>query len=125
MSRHWIEPGQQSMPLGWAHTFRPHSEFAFLGSDARNAYFVSVCSFTFRFNSLEQLQLCLAYYQRKIHPTSRLPYSSIQSFVETGTRGWEVERWFDRLPQYLLEKWEERTSLLCAGKSASRLEDTE
>jgi hypothetical protein len=103
MSRHWIEQGQQPMPLGSAHTEQPRSEFAFRGSEVRNTYYVNVCSFTFRFVNLQQLQLCLAYYQRKTHPTSRLPFSSIQYFVETGQRGWEVERWFERLPQYLLE----------------------
>jgi hypothetical protein len=92
------------MPFGWAHTQDgPRSPVAFRGSDDRKTYFVNVCSSAFVFNNLRQLELCLAYYKRKVHPSSKLPFSEIRYFVETGLRGWEVQRWFERLPMYLLE----------------------
>jgi len=61
---------------------------------------VSVCSFTFVFHSLEQLAMCLDYYRREHQPSSRLP-------VYSGNYGGdqhETQRWYDRLPQFLLEK---------------------
>jgi hypothetical protein len=67
---------------------------------------VHVSSFTFRFESVEHIRECLAYYQKKTHPSSRV--SSKQLASELGEdwrsqRSWEVERWFERLPMYLLE----------------------
>ena len=61
---------------------------------------VTVCRFTFVFHSLTQLRLCLDYYSREHHPSGRLP-------VYTGYLGGdhhETQRWFEKLPQYLLEK---------------------
>jgi hypothetical protein len=61
---------------------------------------VGVAGFAFVFHSLEQVQACLDYYRREHHPSSRLP-------VSTGDFGGdqsETQRWFERLPQYLLEK---------------------
>ncbi len=60
---------------------------------------VTVGRFTFIFHSAEQIQLCLDYYERQTHPSSRLPV-----YTESlGGDHWETQRWFDRLPQYLLE----------------------
>lgn len=61
---------------------------------------VTVCSFTFIFHSVEQIEMCLGYYLATRHPSSRLP-------VYTDNLGGdhnETQRWFERLPQYLLEK---------------------
>ena len=91
------------MPMGWPRFDGEQSQFAFQGSHPEQTYFVRVCSFTFRFTNLKQLQLCRAYYQQKVRPSSRLPYSAIREFIETGQRGREVQRWFDRLPMHLLE----------------------
>ena len=66
----------------------------------RAVHFVRVCSFTFEFHSLEQIRVCLAYYERKLQATSRLP-------VESGDYGGdqsETQRWFERLPLYLREE---------------------
>lgn len=63
--------------------------------------FVSVCSFTFRFESKEQLARVLDYYERKIVPSSR------ESESAWGMRGGdhaEAERWLERLPQFLREE---------------------
>lgn len=51
-------------------------------------YFVSVCSFTFEFHSIEQIEVCLKYYSEKIHPSSRLPVY-IQNF---GGDHWATQR---------------------------------
>jgi hypothetical protein len=61
---------------------------------------VTVAGFTFVFHSIEQVRACLEYYSREHHPSSRLP-------VYTGNYGGdqsETQRWFERLPQNLLEK---------------------
>lgn len=61
---------------------------------------VTVCSFTFLFHSTEQLALCLDYYRREHRPSSRLPVYT----QNLGGDHWETQRWFETLPQYLLEK---------------------
>ena len=67
---------------------------------------VRVASFTFRFSSLKQLKDCLAYYEAKKHPSSRVPEPKLASLVPDwrSQRSWEIERWFERLPMYLLEE---------------------
>jgi hypothetical protein len=57
---------------------------------------VNVVSFTFQFVSGEQLRDCLRYFELKIHPTSRRP-------IPGNIDHWEAQRWFERLPMYLLE----------------------
>ncbi len=62
---------------------------------------VRVCSFTFVFHSREQLDACLHYYDRKTRPSSLIPAHELPSYGgDTG----ECQRWFDRLPMYLLEE---------------------
>ena len=60
--------------------------------------FVSVCSFTFRFGSRQQLERVLEYYEQKIVPSSREPES-----LRGGDHG-EAERWFERLASFLREE---------------------
>jgi hypothetical protein len=61
---------------------------------------VIVCGFTFVFHSLAQLRLCLDYYSQEHHPSSALPLKQ-QNY---GGDHWETQRWFEKLPQYLLEE---------------------
>jgi hypothetical protein len=61
---------------------------------------VQVCGFIFFFHSTEQLGLCLDFYRREHHPSSRLPVYT----ENLGGDHWETQRWFEKLPQYLLEK---------------------
>jgi len=75
--RHWTAP-----------TLIPHE-----------VVFVSVCSFTFRFDTQEQLERVLQYYEQRIVPTSRLPESALG-----GADHWEVQRWFEKLPFFLREE---------------------
>ncbi len=68
---------------------------------------VQVASFTFRFGSIEQLQSCIDYYQQKTHPSSRVAALELERQLGADwreQRSWEVERWFERLPMYLLEE---------------------
>lgn len=62
----------------------------------RKVYFVRVCSFTFEFHSLQQIQTCLGFYERKIQPSSRCEIGAADH--------WECERWFERLPLFLREE---------------------
>ncbi len=73
----------------------------------RHVIVVRVASFTFRFSTLEEFRECLQYYERKIHPSSRVAAGKIAADIGEDwrtQRGWEVERWFERLPMYLLEE---------------------
>ena len=58
-------------------------------------YFVRLCSFTFEFHSIMQIKACLDYYRQKVHPSTRLNMGAADH--------WEMQRWFERLPMYLLE----------------------
>jgi hypothetical protein len=72
----------------------------------REVVLVRVASFTFRFTTTKQLRDCIEYYERKTHPTSRLSAKVIAADIGPDwreLRSWEVERWFERLPMYLLE----------------------
>ena len=69
--------------------------------------FVRVASFTFRFTTTKQLRECIKYYEQKTHPSSRIPARVIAANLGPDwreLRGWDVERWFERLPMYLLEE---------------------
>ncbi len=57
---------------------------------------MNVASFTFRFISSDQLRDCLAYYERRTHPSSMRTIGSADH--------WEAQRWFERLLMYLLEE---------------------
>lgn len=74
---------------------------------------VDVCGFTFVFHSLPQLRLCLEYYLQAHQPSSRLPVYD-KNF---GGDHWETQRWFEKLPQYLLEM-PKRTKVVAALKKA-------
>ena len=55
-----------------------------------------VCSFTFQFHSIQQIQACFDYYDPKIQPSSRQDIGAADH--------WECERWFERLPLFLREE---------------------
>ncbi len=76
---------------------------------------VTVCSFTFIFHSVAQLTLCLDYYRREHQPSSRLPVYT----ENLGGDHWETQRWFEKLPQFLLEK-PKRTKVIKALEKAVR-----
>jgi hypothetical protein len=87
---------------------------------------VRVASFTFRFVSVEHLRDCLAYFQQKTHPTSRIAAKKLASQLGEdwrSQRSWEVERWFERLPMYLLEE-PKREKVVQALAKALQLEES-
>jgi hypothetical protein len=100
----WNETSKHawSMPLGW----RSHRDFERSQHDFRpfTTWYVRVCSFTFRFTNIRQLEACLEFFSQKTRPSSRIPYRDLKPYLDAGLRSWEVQRWFDRLPMHLLEE---------------------
>lgn len=75
--------------------------------DRRHFIAVRVASFTFRFETVEQLRERLKYYEQKTRPSSQIPAKTLAAHLGEDwreLRGWDVERWFERLPMYLLEE---------------------
>jgi hypothetical protein len=61
---------------------------------------VSVCSFTFRFVSTDEIREYIAFFEKKTHPSSRLPIpEGAGAFTH-----WHSQRWYERLPMYLQEE---------------------
>jgi hypothetical protein len=86
---------------------------------------VRVASFTFRFKSPEQLRECIGYFEKKVHPTSRIPAKVIAEDIGPDwreLRSWEVERWFERLPMYLLEEPKRQKVLKALSKALGLIE---
>jgi hypothetical protein len=65
-------------------------------------YFVRVCGFTFEFHSLKQLEVCLKFFSQKTRPSSRIAFSKSERQIHW--LHWFAQRWFERLPMYLLEE---------------------
>jgi hypothetical protein len=79
---------------------------------------VEVVSFKFRFRTMKRLRECIAYYEQKTHPSSRIPAKTIAADIGADwreLRSWEVERWFERLPMYLLEEPKRQKVLKALG----------
>lgn len=111
MARIWKEP----LTINGTSNLKP--EFVIL---------VRVASFTFSFESVEQLRECIKYYEKKTHPSSRIPAETIAAELGEdwrATRGWDVERWFERLPMYLLEE-PKRQRVVKALREALQLVET-
>lgn len=73
----------------------------------RHVIVVRVASFTFRFGTIRQLRECIKYYEKKTRPSSRVAAKTLAAELGEGwraLRGWDIERWFERLPMYLLEE---------------------
>ena len=85
----------------------PVKEYGKANLAPRNLIVVRVASFAFRFESAEQLRACLKYYEQKTRPSSRIAAKVLAADLGEDwrqLRSWEVERWFERLPMYLLEE---------------------
>ena len=76
---------------------------------------MKVCSFTFTFDSIEQLERYLDYYSRKTHSTSRIPREELPNY---GGDQSETQRWFERLPMYLLEEPKRKKVVAALTKAA-------
>jgi hypothetical protein len=91
-----------------------------------SAIVVRVASFAFRFETIEQLRECIKYYQQKIRPSGRIAAKTIASSLGEDwreLRGWDIERWYERLPMYLLEE-PKRQKVLKALHKALELAQT-
>ena len=93
----------------------------------RHVIVVRVASFAFRFETVQRLRECIKYYEKKTRPTSRIPAKTLAADLGEDwreLRGWDVERWFERLPMYLLEE-PKRQKVLKALSKALALAETE
>ncbi len=91
----------------------------------RHAIVVRVASFTFRFGTVKQLQECISYYKQKTRPSSRIAARTLASDLGEDwreLRGWDVERWFERLPMYLLEEPKRQKVLKALAKTLALVE---
>ncbi len=80
----------------------------------------------FRFETVERLRECIKYYEKKARPSSRIAAKTLAADLEEDwreLRGWDVERWFERLPMYLLEE-PKRQKVLKALSTALALAET-
>ena len=91
----------------------------------RDVIIVRVVSFTFRFTTIEELRECIKFYQQKTRPSSRVAAKTYEA--EFGQdwrslRGWDIERWFERLPMYLLEEPKRQKVLKALCKALELIE---
>jgi hypothetical protein len=108
MAKHWKEPLDPSRHLdhfqaGGARsrsTERPGAGFS---------YFVQVVGFTFELASIEQLRACAAFFEQRIHPSSRA------AVFEPEKGEWQA--WHERLPARVL-KGSKRERVLRALRDA-------
>ena len=89
---------------------------------------VRVASFAFRFESVERLRECIKYYEKKTRPSSRIAAKTLAA--ELGKdwrelRGWDIERWFERLPMYLLEEPKRQKVLKALSRALALAESGE
>lgn len=104
MADFWVEHDTR-IPETWLGRYtegRP----ACAGQSDLVTYFVRVCGFTFRFQSLDELRHVLEFYRRKTHPSSR--YAKPRDFRKRGVGKagcghtgcgpscWQ--RWYERIP---------------------------
>lgn len=118
MSKHWTEPYDPAR-----HENRMWGEggetevSADARLDPRQVYFVRVCRFTFEFHTVAQIDVCRAFFSQKIRPSSRVPWDELKHW---GGDTWECQRWFDKLPQWLLKE----SKRLRVVKALERARDT-
>ena len=62
---------------------------------------VKVCSFTFRFVTKEEIAEYIEFFQKKTHPSSRVPANMLP---DCNFRHWHSQRWYERLPLFLQEE---------------------
>jgi hypothetical protein len=65
-------------------------------------YFVRVCGFTFEFHSIKQLGVGMAFFSKKVRPSSMIQFSESDQRIHWLHR--VSQRWFERLPMQLLEE---------------------
>jgi hypothetical protein len=91
----------------------------------RHLIVVRVASFTFSFKTVQQLRECICYFEKKTHPSSRIAAKTLAADLGEDwreLRGWDVERWFERLPMYLLEEPKRQKVLKALSKALAMVE---
>jgi hypothetical protein len=79
---------------------------------------VNVCSFTFRFESKDEIAEYISFFEKKTHPSSRLPIpNGADSFYR-----WHSQRWYERLPMYLQEEDKKQKVLKALRKAIALLD---
>jgi hypothetical protein len=66
------------------------------------------------------LRECIQHYEKKIHPSGRVAATKIAAEIGEDwrtQRGWEVERWFERMPMYPLEEPKRQKVLKALSKA--------
>jgi hypothetical protein len=113
VARIWTEayqPEKHSAPVEYWGSLDDH--FRAPSLLPKDVLLVNVASFTFQFFTTQQLRDCLAYFSSKIHPSSRVSIGAADH--------WEVQRWFELLPMYLLEE-PKRRKVIAALSEALKL----
>jgi hypothetical protein len=121
MTRIWKAPhsGTRGNDCGVRHVWRTASLLP--QEDIR----VRVAFFAFIFSSIAELRSCLNYYMQRTHPSSRVPAKELARQLGPDwrtQRSWEVERWFERLPMYLLEEPKRQKVVAALSKTLKLLE---
>ena len=91
----------------------------------RHVIVVRVASFVFRFATVERLRECIEYYEKKTRPSTRIAARVLAADLGEDwrkLRGWDVERWFERLPMYLLEEPKRQKVLKALSKALALVE---
>ena len=91
----------------------------------RRVIVVRVASFAFRFETVEQLRECIKYYEKKTRPSGRIAAKRLTKYLGEDwrkLRGWDIERWFERLPMYLLEEPKRQKVLKALSKTLALIE---
>jgi hypothetical protein len=103
----------------------PVKEYGKANLAPRNLIVVRVASFAFKFENVEQLRACVKYYEQKTRPSSRIAAKVLEADLGEDwrkLRGWDVERWFERLPMYLLEEPKRQKVLKALSKALALVE---
>ena len=98
MARFWkekLDPNKHTDFMKTMHVGGFPVGFSFDNLNSRWVYFVHVCSFTFQFQSLQQIEECLVHFSQKIHPSSMLPDVTLEH---------DWQSWEQRLPYWLFEE---------------------
>jgi hypothetical protein len=79
-----------------------HHQWRAASLQTHTVYFVRVCSFTFEFHSISQIQECSRFFAQKIRPSGR---RDVRNFdPDPGLIHSLSQRWHERLPMHLLEE---------------------
>src|SRR5262245_3300310 len=97
MARYWKEPYRG---LRYGDSPPEPLRTPARGLVPRELICVSVCSFTFKFYSGDEIREYIAFFEKKTHSSS---WFAIPEGVDSFSR-WHSQRWYERLPLFLQEE---------------------